>query len=347
MISRRIPGRAAFSLVELLAVMAAVGMLVALMLPALSRSRAAARRALCANNLHQLHVAYVSRKADHQGRQAISHPPRWVEELAEYTGGDREVFFCPEHDREPVYWNGQDPSADGWSGIAAGDVPGVSWKWGGATVPLTNAHIRGEVLPWSHPSGGDKWRKKYTSKPKQALVLGFRDGDPGAGMDAWANDDPSEHPVTFVPVDGPDGSQYVEVITWKNDAYWGVKRLFYFDQEVTEPVPGFKKWTRIVTAPGASESSYGINNAVRDFQGDASILLVDYNKIVANVVQPEGTDLWASMSAPRHTGRINTLTGDGRVIAHTRETIDPSIPAVHDGLWLPHLRAARQGGQDP
>jgi len=123
----------------------------------------------------------------------------------------------------------------------------------------------------------------------------------------------------------------------------GLKRLFYFDEEVTQFVPG-KPPTRIVTAPGASESSYGINNAVRDFQGDASVLLVDYNKIVANVVQPEGTDLWASMSAPRHTGRINTLTGDGRVIARTREAIDPSIPAVHDDLWLPHLRAARQGG---
>ncbi len=48
---------AAFTLIELLVVIAIIGLLAALMLPALTRSKASAWRADCANNLRQLAVA--------------------------------------------------------------------------------------------------------------------------------------------------------------------------------------------------------------------------------------------------------------------------------------------------
>ncbi len=61
------PRTRAFTLVELLAVIALVGVLAALLVPALEQGREAARAAACATNLRQLAAAALSYAADHGG----------------------------------------------------------------------------------------------------------------------------------------------------------------------------------------------------------------------------------------------------------------------------------------
>jgi prepilin-type N-terminal cleavage/methylation domain-containing protein len=56
----RLPRRAAFSLVELLVVIAIIGVLVGLLLPAVQAAREAARRASCGNNLRQFGLALLN-----------------------------------------------------------------------------------------------------------------------------------------------------------------------------------------------------------------------------------------------------------------------------------------------
>ena len=59
---------AAFTLLELLVVMAIIGVLAALMLPALSRSKESARAVACMSNLHQIGVAlqlYIQENNNH------------------------------------------------------------------------------------------------------------------------------------------------------------------------------------------------------------------------------------------------------------------------------------------
>ena len=94
------------TLVELLVVVAIIGMLVALMLPAIQAARATARAANCKNNLRQLGIAAQQFCELHKGKfPEWSHgddkrAPRdrrsWIYTLAPHVEDSDEIRLCPD-----------------------------------------------------------------------------------------------------------------------------------------------------------------------------------------------------------------------------------------------------------
>lgn len=110
----------AFTLVELLLVVALIALLLALLTPSLNRAKELARTANCAANLSQLHKAFLNYAGDERGKLPDTGLLRldttsggyrwhflwvWNEQTGfhlrdQYLGGDYRAMLCPSSDRQ-------------------------------------------------------------------------------------------------------------------------------------------------------------------------------------------------------------------------------------------------------
>lgn len=115
------PERQAFTLIEVLVVVAILALLVAILLPSLQKARAQSRRTVCLSNLHQLSIGLYTYQADYRGKaprfeQTLEAPVTNAEALwvpspvpsgkghatrlgmlyPRYTGREPDIFFCPD-----------------------------------------------------------------------------------------------------------------------------------------------------------------------------------------------------------------------------------------------------------
>jgi len=307
--------RKAFTLVELLVVVGIIVLLVAILIPSLTRARGQARSAVCQSNLHQLDQAFeasYNRRVAGGGGQFVDagalYPrgPQWPGTPMDSTGTEG-IYKCPEDETMPA-----------WSSLSnLKYLPPPSF---GVTVDL------------SAPDNGmwimSRWGEDQTGSYKEFLI---QDDGSVAGMSwhGWIDIDGLfrvyESGIIWIMDYIPNIPEFSGAHPGNPSSCGDYNRIFLGDK------PAFGTDGCIQTYRGQkfqleewdSNTNYAINSYAYLSRKSLRVVLVDYKKkLIADPDTGAATEQLLHDSA-RHLGRLNVLMSDRSVATMTPMALSP------------------------
>ena len=298
-----------FTLVELLVVVAIIGLLVAILMPQLNRARVLVRKAVCQTQLRQIGVGFASSQGSTIGQRRYPPPANWPG-IPYESLENKQVFICPDDMDGKMNWN-----------------PLAEWI---VTTPYTDGTHTGGPRFTIHmePAG---WGCQKRPGPSGAGYIDyvFEDG-PGINTDpsGWLNDG------VFRVYDLPGNTK--KIVMFSRGC--GEDNRTFNRGKPTFPQCGD---VRLVTIPiGTSVvlsgvySSYAINSRVCQFNvAPDTLVLLDYHTAQGMIADPDDAEISQNIRlGARHAGQNNTLRADGSVRPDWSMSLDPD---VHPACWAP------------
>jgi prepilin-type N-terminal cleavage/methylation domain-containing protein len=246
--NRNQPRSNAFTLVELLVVIGAIGILVAILLPSLAAARNAAKGVQCMSNLRQIGIGVITYTSDCKGQipyiqswnpytiYTNNNPPALDERpLLLNLVNDYHVFYCPFNYNT---LNPDDLGGDGWNGAITGasaqqllqcsyDLPGL-WIY----TPFQKANLQSAAISTGYTSlptvklGNNRPTKLGGFDPEQIAIA----TDSQRFYNAGAADSSFTYPgftgtPSWIPVSGTDFSFPHR----RGDGSWDGTTTVFFD----------------------------------------------------------------------------------------------------------------------
>lgn len=337
--------RNAFTLVELMVVIAILALLVAMLVPSMSSVMSLTRSTLCQNNLQKLGEAFTIASATRvvggsaglgTGSNEVVHPypdaMLWPgtpknsvaditiftcpeEESKEKKGSVLDMFRLLEYRNEYGSFTMDNVGSKAYLYIARG---GVDPEMGAFTEFLLqddNNNGQYEIMGFNTWWDTDGYVRIYHSGycwvpaqlPPQMVSL-----YPGAG--------------------GPGFPNRLNSCGDQNQIWFRGKPAFGTNAQVSQyrgqkDRPGYKlfEWTPWIT-------NYGISSAIQHYPyGTRALVLVDYPELIADLEDPLEVEANLAKSA-RHLGKLNGLWGDGSVSKHMPIHLSPRL---NRKVWEP------------